>query len=68
MVKCSKKGEPLEETFEVVEGEERRDSENDTSDFMSGMDDAESPKKDLWADDDDSEDTSFTDDFEDDGF
>lgn len=67
MVKYSKKGEPLEESFEIIEGGEHGDSENDTSDFMSGMHDAESPKRDLWADEE-SEEDSFTDSFEDDDF
>lgn len=66
MVKCSKAGEPIEENFEVVEDVEKTDSENDNSDFMSGMDEAESRKKKLW-DDEDSEEETLNDDFEDDG-
>ena len=68
MVKCSKAGEPIEENFEVGEGVENVDSENDNSDFMSGMDDAESPKRNLWADDEDTEEEKFNDNFEDDEF
>ncbi|MBR9681897.1 MAG: hypothetical protein GOV00_03820 [Candidatus Altiarchaeota archaeon] len=46
MVECSKKEEKFEEDFEVREDVE--DSENDTSDFMKGMEEAERRKKDTW--------------------
>lgn len=56
MVKCSKKGEFPTEELESFDGP--NDSENDTSDFMKGMEEAE-------GDDDDKETECLNDEFDD---